>query len=145
MKKNIIMAIVPLFLSLALFAENKTENKKDESWKNKKFTAEELKKYDGKNGNPVYVAVDGIVYDVSKSKYWKTGSHMKMHQAGNDLTKDIKEKAPQGIHKGGKILEKMPKVGVLVPDNLPVKESKQEEKNSKKEIVNQNKKEKTNK
>lgn len=83
-----------------------------EAWKKKVFTAEELKRFDGREGRPVYVAVDGIVYDLSRSKYWKTGTHMKMHEAGADLTSDIKEKAPQGIHKGGKILNKMPKVGV---------------------------------
>ncbi len=99
-----------LLAGAALAADKKAEDK--EAWKKKVFTAEELKQYDGKEGRPVYVAVDGIVYDLSKSKYWKTGTHMKMHSAGADLTAEIKEKAPKGIHKGGKILNKMPKVGV---------------------------------
>ncbi len=83
------------------------------AWKNKTFTAEELKKYNGQDGMPVYTAVDGIVYDLSKSKYWKNGRHMKMHDAGADLSAAIHTQAPKGIHKDGKILEKMPKVGVL--------------------------------
>ncbi|MCT6807216.1 MAG: steroid-binding protein, partial [Bombilactobacillus sp.] len=29
-----------------------------------KFTKESLAKYDGKNGNPAYVAINGDVYDV---------------------------------------------------------------------------------
>ena len=29
------------------------------------FTAEELAKYNGQNGQPAYVAIDGTVYDVS--------------------------------------------------------------------------------
>lgn len=91
-----------------------------DAWKARTFTAEELKKYDGKNGMPVYAAVDGIVYDLGKSKYWKTGTHMKMHAAGADLSKDIHERAPKGIHKDGKILEKMPKVGVLQGYAKPV-------------------------
>lgn len=33
----------------------------------KKFTREELAQYDGKNGNPAYVAYKGKVYDVSVS------------------------------------------------------------------------------
>lgn len=84
-----------------------------DAWKNKTFTIEELKRYDGKDGRPVYVAVDGVVYDVSRSKYWKTGTHMKMHKAGTDLSLAIHKRAPKFIHKDGKILEKMPKVGVL--------------------------------
>ncbi|PKM98413.1 MAG: hypothetical protein CVU79_03345 [Elusimicrobia bacterium HGW-Elusimicrobia-3] len=84
-----------------------------EAWKTRTFTAEELKKYNGRDGMPVYAAVDGIVYDLTKSKYWKTGKHMKMHDAGGDLSEDIHKKAPQSIHRGGKILERMPKVGVL--------------------------------
>jgi predicted heme/steroid binding protein/YHS domain-containing protein len=84
-----------------------------EAWKTRTFTAEELKKYNGKDGMPVYAAVDGIVYDLSKSKYWKTGTHMKMHQGGTELSEDIHKKAPQSIHRDGKILERMPKVGVL--------------------------------
>lgn len=110
MKKIILIAALAILPANILFSADK---KADESWKNRKFTAEELKKYDGKNGMPVYVAADGIVYDVTKSKYWKTGSHMKMHKSGGDLTKELKDDAPQRIHKGGKILQKMPKVGVL--------------------------------
>ena len=29
------------------------------------FTEKELGKYDGQNGNPAYVAIDGVVYDVT--------------------------------------------------------------------------------
>lgn len=84
-----------------------------EAWKTKTFTAEELKKYNGKDGMPVYAAVDGIVYDLSKSKYWKTGQHMKLHDAGTDLSSAIHDRAPKMIHKDGKILENMPKVGIM--------------------------------
>lgn len=103
-----------LMLSVTLvsvFSLYSKENKKEE-WKNRKFTVEELKKYNGKDGMPVYVAVDGIVYDVTKSKYWKTGRHKNLHDAGNDLTYEIKNQAPK-FHKKGKILEKFPRVGVL--------------------------------
>jgi len=40
----------------------------------KEFTEEELAQYNGKNGNPVYVAYKGKVYDVSASFLWKDGS-----------------------------------------------------------------------
>lgn len=102
-------------------AAAKTAEKAD--WKARVFTTEELKKYNGRDGMPVYVSVDGIVYDLSKVKPWKTGTHMKMHEAGEDQSYDIHNKAPKGIHHGGKILEKMPKVGVMagyVPSGSPV-------------------------
>lgn len=117
------MRIFSAALMAVLFcgAAGAQEGKKtDDAWKARTFTVEELKKYDGSNGMPVYVAADGIVYDLTRSKYWKTGTHMKMHDAGADLSRDLHERAPKGIHKGGKILEKMPKVGVLAGYAKPV-------------------------
>ena len=110
------MRILTVLVMTALLcgAVSAQEQKKGEdAWKTRVFTAEELKKYNGKDGLPVYVAADGIVYDLSRSKYWKTGRHMKMHDAGSDLSKDLHERAPKSIHRDGKILGKMPKVGVL--------------------------------
>ena len=57
----------------------------EEQRQDKVFTKEELNKYDGKNGRPSYVAVDGIVYDVSKILQWKNGIHYGL-MAGEDLT-----------------------------------------------------------
>ena len=108
-----ILNIVLMTAALAAPAAAQQPAGTAEVWKTRTFTAEELKKYNGKDGMPVYAAVDGIVYDLSKSKYWKTGKHMKMHDAGSDLSEDIHKKAPQSIHRDGKILERMPKVGVL--------------------------------
>ena len=39
----------------------------------KTFTKEELSKYDGQNGQPAYVAIEGVVYDVSGKEAWKGG------------------------------------------------------------------------
>ena len=47
------------------------------------FTREELAEYNGKNGMPSYVAVDGVVYDVSS--IFIDGEHF-FHSAGEDLT-----------------------------------------------------------
>lgn len=61
----------------------------------KKFTPEELSKFNGKNGNPAYIAFKGKVYDVTLSSFWLDGDHLGAHQAGKDLTPEI-ELAPHG-------------------------------------------------
>ncbi len=52
----------------------------------KVFTLAELAQYDGRNGNKAYVAVDGLIYDVSSVFY--QGSHYS-HLAGQDLTNEF--------------------------------------------------------
>ena len=73
------------------------------------LTLDQLKQYDGKNGNPAYVAVDGIIYDVGNVSAWKNGDH-NGYSAGNDLTDIIKNKSPHGV----KNLEGLPIVGKIV-------------------------------
>lgn len=114
--KKILIAAVFAVMAVNAAAADKAAGKKTESWKEKVFTAAELKEFDGKNGRPVYVAVDGVVYDLSGVKYWKGGSHMNMHEAGEDHSDNIKKRAPNRIHKGGLILSRYPKVGVLAPE-----------------------------
>jgi len=74
----------------------------------KEFDTEELAKYNGKTEQSVYIAHQGDVIDVSKSKLWKEGLHMKRHHAGCDLTTDI-QAAPHGTE----VLERYPKIGRL--------------------------------
>jgi predicted heme/steroid binding protein/uncharacterized membrane protein len=75
----------------------------------KEFDLESLSTFNGKEGKPVYIAHKGRVIDVSTSKLWKAGLHMKRHQAGCDLTSDI-EAAPHGPE----VLETYPQVGTLM-------------------------------
>jgi len=72
------------------------------------LTLAELASFDGKEGCPAYFALKGKIYDVSQSKLWKNGSHMKRHQAGVDLT-DILSQAPHGEEK----ILAMPEIGRL--------------------------------
>ena len=74
----------------------------------KEFSLKELAEYNGKDGKPVYIAHEGNVYDVSNSRLWKTGLHMKRHPGGKDLTADI-QAAPHNTD----VLERYPQVGVL--------------------------------
>ena len=76
----------------------------------RKFTLEELKQYDGKNGKPAYIAHKGKVYDVTDNYLWIDGDHQGEHAAGKDLTEDIAN-APHGEEN----LERVKLIGVLVP------------------------------
>ena len=59
------------------------------------FTERELQQYDGRRGQPVYIAYDGIVYDVTAAALWRTGQHQDLHFSGVDLTRSLR-KAPHG-------------------------------------------------
>ena len=61
----------------------------------RRFTIQELKEYDGKEGKPAYVVFKGKVYDISNSPLWKNGIHAVKHFAGADLTESMLS-APHG-------------------------------------------------
>ncbi len=72
------------------------------------FSLEDLKKYNGIDGNKAYVAYNGLVYDVTDSFLWKGGKHQACHFAGTDLTGQL-ETAPHGLD----FLNKFPIIGKL--------------------------------
>jgi predicted heme/steroid binding protein/uncharacterized membrane protein len=74
----------------------------------KEFTSEELVSFNGKDGNPVYIAAHGKVYDVSNSRLWSKGLHMNRHPSGKDLAGELSA-APHGPE----VLERYPQVGIL--------------------------------
>ena len=59
------------------------------------FTAKTLKTYNGKNKQPAYVALNGLVYDVSKVPQWQGGRHYAGMVAGTDLSGHIQD-SPHG-------------------------------------------------
>ena len=75
----------------------------------KKFTLEELAKYNGKNGSRAYVAIKGKVYDVTDNPLWQGGDHQDAHQAGHDLTAEL-DLAPHGPEN----VDRVTLIGVLV-------------------------------
>ncbi|MDW7774452.1 MAG: DUF2231 domain-containing protein [Desulfobulbaceae bacterium] len=74
----------------------------------KEFNRESLAEFNGRDGKPSYIARDGSVYDVSDSKLWQNGEHMKRHHAGEDLSADLSA-APHGPE----VFERYPRIGSL--------------------------------
>jgi len=72
-----------------------------------RFNINDLSKFNGKNGNPAYIAFKGKVYDVTQSSQWTDGDHLG-HEAGQDLTMAL-DIAPHGEE----VIQKMKIVGVL--------------------------------
>ena len=54
----------------------------------------QLALYNGQDKPEIYIAWNGLVYDVSASRLWKNGKHYE-HWAGQDLTAELKD-APHG-------------------------------------------------
>lgn len=75
----------------------------------RQFTIEELAQYDGSMGNPAYVAINGIVYDVSLESTWGGGTHFSLY-AGQDLTNQF-----NACHAGRtEAVSRLPRVGLLI-------------------------------
>ena len=67
----------------------------DEAAEEKLFTMEEIAQFDGKDGQPAYIVVDGVVYDVSNVAQWGSGSHFGF-EAGQDVSDALGSAAPHG-------------------------------------------------
>jgi predicted heme/steroid binding protein len=74
------------------------------------FTLEELSQYNGKNGAPAYVAVNGVVYDVTNNSVWRGDSHFGLNP-GNNLSIDFAT-----CHPGAMVLTRLPIVGYLATE-----------------------------
>lgn len=72
------------------------------------MTLEELKQFDGREGNAAYIAYRGKVYDVTESPLWQDGDHEGLHSAGQDLTAAMAD-APHSEE----VFSRYPVVGAL--------------------------------
>jgi predicted heme/steroid binding protein len=78
----------------------------------RKFTAETLAQYNGKNGASAYIAYAGKVYDVTNSFLWQKGKHQVIHHAGVDCT-TLLNSAPHGAD----LIYKFPQVGEFIVEH----------------------------
>jgi len=112
MKLRLFIIICSLFILSACSTESgfsKPENNDvHTSVELVEMTSQELSQYDGRNGNKAYIAVNGVIYDVTGSSLWVNGSH-NGHQAGRDLSTEILS-SPHGYS----TLSRFPIVGSLV-------------------------------
>lgn len=112
----LILIVALLSLSIAAGAcsaedaTNETTATPTGSGTEQSFTLEELAQYDGLEGRKAYIAVDGIVYDVTEIPQWKEGLHQGRFQAGKDYSEEIRSESPHGLS----MLSRADKIGVLI-------------------------------
>ncbi|MEY3404683.1 MAG: cytochrome b5 domain-containing protein [Cyclobacteriaceae bacterium] len=72
------------------------------------YTRSQLALRNGQDRPEIWVAFDGLIYDVTVSKMWKNGKHYE-HWAGQDLTEELKD-APHS----DRVFEKFKVIGKLI-------------------------------
>ena len=55
------------------------------------FTERELRRYNGEEDDRIYLAFEGIVYDVTNCPRWRQGMHERLHYPGQDLSSEMTE------------------------------------------------------
>ncbi len=71
------------------------------------FTRQQLALRNGQDREEIWIAYQGIIYDVTHSRLWKNGKHYE-HWAGQDLTEELSD-APHDT----KVFEKLQVIGKL--------------------------------
>jgi predicted heme/steroid binding protein len=71
------------------------------------YTRAHLALRNGQDKPEIWVAYQGMIYDVSRSKLWRQGKHYE-HWAGQDLTDELKD-APHNAN----VFDKFKVIGVL--------------------------------
>lgn len=72
------------------------------------YTVGQLALRNGQDKPEIWVAYQGVIYDVSLSRLWKNGKHYE-HWAGQDLTPELKDAPHSAI-----VFDRMKPIGRLV-------------------------------
>lgn len=87
----LLFVLVVLMLNIMIFSSPKTEdsvaiNESEPEY----FTLEDLSQYDGNNEQPSYIAINGIVYDVTDVEEWHENPE-KDTLTGKDLSENMND------------------------------------------------------
>jgi len=72
------------------------------------FSRQALALRNGQDREEIWIAYQGIIYDVTLSRLWRNGKHYE-HWAGQDLTEELKD-APHTAT----VFQKFPVIGKLL-------------------------------
>ncbi len=72
------------------------------------YTKKQLALRNGQDKPEIWVAYNGVIYDVSSSRLWRNGKHYE-HWAGQDLSDELKD-APHTVS----VFEKFEAIGNLI-------------------------------
>ena len=72
------------------------------------YSRNQLALRNGQDKPEIWVALHGIIYDVTSSRLWKNGKHYE-HWAGQDLSEELKD-APHTVS----VFEKFEAIGTLI-------------------------------
>lgn len=76
------------------------------------YTKKQLALRNGQDKPEIWVAYNGVIYDVSSSRLWRNGKHYE-HWAGQDLSDELKD-APHTVS----VFEKFEAIGNLIDFKL---------------------------
>jgi len=71
------------------------------------YTTNQLALRNGQDRPEIWIAFNGVIYDVTKSSMWRNGKHYE-HWAGQDLTEEMKD-APHAEE----VFARFPAIGKL--------------------------------
>ena len=111
MKKNLILILALVgILALSACSTDKPSGDPDDNNEPEllQLTIEDLAMYDGQDGNDAYIAVNGVVYDVTDVPAWNSGTHN-----GGMVGMDVSDLINGSPH-GESVLDDLTVVGELI-------------------------------
>jgi predicted heme/steroid binding protein len=91
--------------------DNSSDDESDEENGMLRLTLSQLSQYDGIDGRRAFIAVDGLIYEVTNSSHWRNGTHI--HNSNARAGRDLSILINSSPHGRG-VLGNVPVVGTLI-------------------------------